>query len=875
MNLFRRLRALFRKEELDQELSDELAFHLEKQIEQNIAAGMSAEEARYATLRGFGGVEQVKEECRDTWGVRLIDTLLQDVRFGLRMLGKNPGFTAVAVLTLALGIGVNTTIFSVVDGVLLRPFPVKDPHQLVWVYAMRQGRFVLLSYPDYLDLCQQDTAFSGIIALSRRAALLNMAGETEFVKADFVSENYFSVLGIDAALGRTFVAGEDWESHKEPPVVIGHGLWLRRFGADAGIVGRTVVVNGRHSVVLGVAPQWFGGLQPAMATEVWLPLNAWLSHGDLQSRERREPFEFVGRMRPGAGVEKARAELDTIARRLSDAFPATDEGLTFQVSTEADRLNEALPRVFLLLGGAGLVLLICCANVSAMILARAEARRREVALRLALGCGRARLLRQLLTESLALAVVGGGLGVVLTSFLIRLQPALMPPGPFVMRFDFRVDAPVLAFALGVSMLAALIAGLAPVLKAWKTDVVSALKGKEGRTERGRWWLGGRNLLVVGQVALSLTLSITAALFLKSLVFSERINPGFDASKKLLIVNVAPSTGPQASNEEFYLPIIQRIRSLPGVRGASYASRMLLSGSGGGVTCEVSIPGVEPPAGQKAFVVRFNSVGRDYFRTVGASVFRGCAFDAREESPEQRGVVINEMMAHRFWHDSDPIGRHLVVEGGDYQIVGIVQDGRINDIHEPLEPYIYFSFAQRPLGEGVIIVETVGTPLQLVGAVKQEIRAVDKGVTFLSVQTLKELMGYALWGDRMSFLFVGALGCLGIFLTTVGLYGVVAFLVGRRTHEIGIRMALGARRSDVLGLVLRQGIKLTLIGVFIGLVGSFALTRLLQNILYGVKPTDPVTFASVSLLIIAVALLASYIPARRATKVDPMVALRYE
>jgi putative ABC transport system permease protein len=803
-----------------------------------------------------------------------MSTLIQDLKFGFRMLAKNPGFTAVAVLTLALGIGANTTIFSVLDDVFLRSLPAKEPHRLVWMYAMSQDKYVLASYPDYLDLCRQDAAFSGIIALSRHVALLNMAGETEFIKADLVSENYFSVLGISAAVGRTFVAGEDWESHKDPPVVIGHGLWLRRFGADPSIVGRTVVFNGRHAVVLGVAPQWFGGLERAMATEVWLPLNAWSSPGDLQNRKIRD-FELLGRLRPGVSLEKVRPELDTIARRLSDAFPATDKGLTFLVSAEADRLREGLPRSFLLLGGVGLVLVICCANVSAMMLARAEARRREIAVRLALGAGRGRLLRQLLTESLVLALLGGGLGAVLTSWLLRLQPALGPPGPFVFRFDFRVDARVLVFTLAVTMLAALIAGLAPALKASKTDLLSTLKAEEGRTDQGRWWLGGRNLLVAGQMALSLTLLIVAGLFLKSLVFSERINPGFDASKKLLIVNVSPSARPGAISREFYLPVVERIRSLPGVRKASYASRMLLSGSGGGVSCEVSIPGVEPPSGQKAFVVRFNSVGRDYFQTVGARILRGRAFDAREESPEQRGVLINEVMARRFWPGTDPIGRHLMVEGSDYQIIGFVQDGRINDIHEPLEPYIYFSFAQRPSGEGAIIVETAGAPQQLVGAVKHEIRAVDKDATFLFVQTMKELMGYALWGDRMSFLFVGALGCLGIFLTTVGLYGVVAYLVGRRTHEIGIRMALGARRQDVFALVLRQGLRIALIGIPLGLAAAAAVARLISSNLYGVKPTDLTVFLGSSVLVLAVAMLASYLPARRATKVDPIVALRYE
>jgi putative ABC transport system permease protein len=790
------------------------------------------------------------------------------------MLAKNLGFTLVVVLTLGLGIGVNTTIFSVVDGYFLRSLPAKQPRQLVWIYAMRQGKFVAASYPDYLDLCRQGTAFSGIIGILRQVAILNMAGETEIVKADLVSENYFSILGINAALGRTFVDGEDWESYKDPPVVIGHGLWLRRFGADPGIVGKAVVLNRRHAVVLGVAPQWFGGLQQGMATEVWLPLNAWWSPGELQNRGDRG-FELLGRLRPGMSVEKVRPELDTIARRLSDAFPDTDKGLTFQVSAEADRLRESLLPAFLALGGVGLVLVICCANVSAMMLARAEARRREIALRLALGSARGRLLRQLLTESVLLALAGGALGLFLTSWLLRLQPALMPSGPYVFRYDFRVDAPVLIFSLAATMLAALVAGLAPALKASRTDLVSTLKGEEGRTEQGRWWLGGRNLLVAGQVALSLTLLITSGLFLKSLVFSERIYPGFDTSKNLLFLNVRPSTWSGAINREFYLPVVERTRSLPGVRKASYGFRMLLAGTGGGMSCEVSIPGVEPPAGGKAFVVRFNSVGRDYFQTVGARIIRGRAFDAREESPEQRGVLINEMMARRFWPDADPIGRHLVVDGRDYQIIGVAQDGRIEDIHEPLEPYIYFSFAQRPTGEGTIIVETAGAPQQLVGAVKQEIRAVDKGAIVFSVQTMKELMGYALWGDRMIFLFVGALGCLGIFLTTVGLYGVVAYLVGRRTHEVGIRMALGARRQDVLALVLRQGLRIALIGIPIGLAAAAAVARLISSMLYGVSSVDLTVFVGSPVLVLAVAILACYIPARRAAKVDPMVALRYE
>jgi putative ABC transport system permease protein len=864
----------FRRGLTEKHLDAELRFHLDQQIADYVAAGMTPEEASRRARLEFGGLDQAKEECRDVGASHFFEILIQDLRYGLRLLARSPGFAVVALLTLALGIGLNTSIFSVVDGLFLRSLPAENPDQLVWMYGMRQGQIVSASYPDYLDLCRQDVVFSGIIAVSRRVALLNTGGEIEIIRADVVSENYFSMLGINAALGRTFVAGEDWSGHKAPPVVIGHGLWLRRFGGDPSVVGRTAVFNGVHAVILGVAPQWFGGLDRGNAADVWLPANAWPGYDDLKSRGDRA-FDLLGRLRPGVSVEKVRAELDTIARRLSDAFPATDKGLTFLVEAEAERLQRSIAPVVLLLGGVGLVLLICCGNISGMMLARAEARQREIAVRLALGAGRGRLLRQLLTESMMLALLGAGLGLLLTAALLRLQPALLPPGPFVTPYDFRVDARALAYTLAVSLLAALISGLAPAFQASRTDLVSTLRAGQGRTERGRLWLGGRNLLVAGEVALSLTLLIVAGLFLESLIFSEEINPGFDTHKKMLIVSLNPSVGRAASNREFFLPAIEKIRSLPGVKGATYAFRMLLSGSGGGVSCEVSIPGVEPPSVQKGFIIKFNSVGRDYFQTVGARILRGRAFDAQEESPTHRSVLINESMARRFWPDTDPVGRHLVVEGNDYEIIGLVQDGTINDIHEPLEPYIYFPFAQKPMGEASIIVETAGDPRQLVGPIKQDIRSVGKSVTFYSTETLKELMAGELWSDRMFFLFVGGLACLGIFLAGVGLYGVVAYLVGRRRHEIGIRMALGARRQDVLRLVLQQGLRPALVGIPVGLGAALVIGRLLSAKLYGVRPVSPAAFLGSCLLVLVITLLASYIPARRATKVDPMVALRYE
>jgi len=583
---------------------------------------------------------------------------------------------------------------------------------------------------------------------------------------------------------------------------------------------------------------------------------------------------MLGRLRPGASILKVRAELDTIARRLSDTFPATDSGITFVALAEADRLNsrEVLAPTLLGLGGVGLVLLICCSNVSGMMLARAEARRRQTAVRMALGARRGHLLRQLLTESLVLALPGAGLGLLLTFWILRLPLALMPAiVPLVVRFDFRVDIRVLAYTLVISLLATVISGLAPALHASRTDLLSILRAEEGTTVHARSWLSARNLLVAGQVALSLTLLIVAGLFMKRLILSQRINPGFDTSKKLLILTLGPSIRPR----EFFEPALGRIRSLPGVKNASYAMRMLLGEFGGGASCTVSIPGVEPPPGQKGFDIKFNSVGRDYFQTVGTRLLRGRAFDSREEGLTNRSVLISEAMARRFWPNSDPIGRSVVVEGSEYRIIGLVEDGRIADIHEALEPYVYFPFAQKPTGDVALIIETAGDPTQFVAVVKHEVRAVDKNVAFLSAHTMKELMAWALWFDRIFFFFTGALGCLGILLSAVGLYGVVAYLAGRRTHEIGIRMALGARRRDVLALVLDQGLRPALIGMLAGIAAAVAVARLISSMLFGVTPTDPAVFLGGSVLVLAVALLASYFPARRAMRVDPLVALRYE
>ena len=800
-------------------------------------------------------------------------TLIQDFRFAIRMLGKNPGFTAVAVLSLALGIGSNTTFFSIVDGYFLRPLPVKDARQLV---SIRPQPYRVSSYPDYQDICRQTATFKGVVAISRHAASLLTNDTVEEVRADYVSGNYFSVLDISPVLGHTF---EVEGSRMDPTAVISYGLWQRRFGGAPDAVGKVLRFNGRNVTIAGVAPQWFQGMQKGDTTDVWFPADRWAWRKALAQRDFRD-YDLMGRLRPGTNLAQARAEFATIGRRLSASFPATDKGMSFELTSDAEQFPEALRLSVKLMAAVGLVLVICCANVAGMALAKGEARRRELAVRQALGAGRGRLLRQLLTENLVLAVIGGGLGLILTTWLVSLQPALMPPGPFPMRYDIRVDSQVFAFTIFASLMAAVISGLFPALHGSKADLISMLKGGEENASRARRSLLGRNVLVVGQIALSVVLLVVAGLLVKSLMLAAKTNPGFDSRKNLLTVNLGLSVGREQCVRSFYAPVVERIKALPGVKQASYAMRIPLSDAGSGVEAKVTIPGVEFPPGQDFLMLHYNSVGLNYFRTAGARILRGRDFTQEDEASQRRTILINETMARRFWPNKDPLGQVVKVQGGDFakgdfEIVGVVEDGKNVHIHEAPEPYGYVLYAQVPYGEGTLLVETAGDPRAVVDSVKREVRAVDKGAIFFFIITLKQLMHSALWEDRMPALLLGILALLGMFLATVGLYGVTAFVVNRRTHEIGIRMALGAQRNEVLEFILAGSAKLTGAGILIGLTAALATSRVMSSFLYGVRPRDPVVFTLCSLAALIVALLAAYIPARRATKVDPMVALRYE
>ena len=703
---------------------------------------------------------------------------------------------------------------------------------------------------------------------------LDRNGEVETIRVDWVSENYFSVLGLQPALGQTFVPAEKWNASDDPPVVISYGMWQRRFGSDPAIVGKRIVLGRRNAVIRGVAPQLFGGLQKGFViTEIWLPINAWvgISATDSQWIDSKDYDVLLGRLRPGVGIREARAELDTITRRMALTYPANNDGISYSAFLKENDLLSSLKLGAVCLSGPFLILIICCANVSGIVLAQAEGRRGEIAMRLALGSGRRRIIRQLLIENLPVVLLGAGLGLVFTIWFIGLQSALLPPLPFDLHVDLRVDLRVLLFSLVVSICASLFAGLIPALQILREEAATSLKYKMGRT-------AGRGLLakvfVTGQVALSLTLLVGTGLFLKSMLASEQIDPGFDSRKKLLILNVTPSNW-QGDNETFFQPAIERIRSLPGVKGATYAGHMLLSGRGDGASVDVFIPGVKPPDGQKGFIVKFNAVGRDYFQTMGTRIIRGRAFDRSDEFPNQRTAIINETMAKRFWPKADPIGMFVKVEGKDHQIVGLAQDNRDGDIHQAPVSFIYLPRAQVRRGDSVVIVDTKDDPLAIAGAVIDKIRSVDKMASVDKPETLKGIMSVTLYQDRMFALFSGALGAFGIILAAIGLYAVVAYLGRCRTHEIGIRMSLGAQYRDISRLVLGSGFRLCFIGIAVGVVISFFAMRLLADLFYGVAATDLWIFSAGSLLVLAVSLLASYIPARRAARIDPIAALRYE
>jgi predicted permease len=819
-------------------------------------------------------------------------TLWQDIRFGARMLFKSRAFTVVAILSLALGIGANTTIFTMVNAVLLQPLPVAEQSELMSVYGTdeknrgNQLDYAPISYLNYVDYRDQNDVFSGLLIFGGATMSLSGTGEPEQVNGLIVSGNYFDVLGVKAKQGRTFLPEEDSTPGTHPVIVVSHSLWQRRFGGDPSLVGKTVTLNSQGFTVVGIAPESFRGTFAIGGADFWVPM---AMHDQVLTgifrkwfTERRALlFNIIGRLKPGVSMAQAQATMQTIGKRLEQEYPKANEQRNVQlVPLSQSAINPNQRELFVRASGVlttvvGLVLLIACANVANLMLARASARRKEIAIRAALGAGRMRIIRQLLTESLLLSVLGGALGLFLAYWSLDLLWAFRPPFFNQDALSLKLDGRVLGFTMLLSVLTGIIFGLAPALQSTRTDLVTELKERSNPLNQGRRRFNLRNLLVVSQVALSLIALIGAGLFVRSLRNAQQLSPGFETEKMLVM---SFDLGAQGYNEtrgrEFQRQVQARAETIPGVHSAALASSAPLNV---GFMRSVFIEGQEPAPGGRGILTLVNSVSTKYFETMGMPVLKGRDFGDTDQENSVKVVIVNEAMARRFWPNDEAVGKRFKFFGDEFltEVVGVVRNSDSVNLGEDPRPLAYLPLSQSYSPSATLQVRTDADPRALLSTVRREIQSLDPNLPLVAVSPISEVLDQVLWAPRMGAALLAIFGLLALMLAAVGIYGVLGYSVTQRTHEIGLRMALGAQRSDVLKMVVGQGMILTLIGVASGLAASFLLARFMASLLYGVAATDPVTFIGVSLVLLAVALMAAFIPARRATKVDPMIALRHE
>jgi macrolide transport system ATP-binding/permease protein len=814
-----------------------------------------------------------------------MNTLLQDVRYAIRVLRQSPGFIAVAVLSLGLGIGANTAIFSLIDAALFRPLPVDAPDRLVSIFTTdkKNPGNLPMSHLNYLDYRDNNQVFSGVAAFTFGQMNLTTGSETEQAVVQVVSGNYFSVLGLRAQIGRTFLPEEDQTPNSHPVVVMGHGLWERRFGRDPAVVGKTVSLNRRSFTVVGVAPKGFTGTFIFGPADFWVPM---MMHGVAQPgfdwyNERRGLFLFVfGRLKPNVTIERARAEMSVQARRLEQAYQNDNDGRgTSLLPLLETRVNpNGRRRVFTLAGllmtVVGIVLLIACANLAGILLARAAGRRKEIAIRLALGATRVRVTRLLLTESLVISIASGAIGLLLSYWTLTALLSANLPLPFPVALNPGIDARVLGFAFILSILTGLLFGLAPAIQASRPDVVTVLKNElvaAGGRLRG---LTLRKALVVFQVALSLAALIAAGLFLRSLRQAQAVDPGFEINKVLVMTfNLGREGYTPERGRLFYEQVAERMAGLPGARSASIAQDMPFAG---GMARSVFLEG-QQGASRNGTLVQLNIVDPHYFEALGIPLLRGRAFTSADRPGTPQVVVVNQTMADQFWKGQDPIGKRFKFFGDEQytEVIGVVKDSKYNALVEDPQPFLYRPLAQNYTPDATLHVRTAADAAALVATVRNAVHEIDPRLTVFDVRTLKGQVDRSLAPQRLNVWLLTTFGVVASLLAAIGIYGVASYSVSQRTREIGIRMALGAARHDVLRLVLRQGLALIVIGVAVGLGGALIVTRLLSSLLFGVRATDLTTFVTTALMLTAVAVLATYIPARRATRVDPLMALRYE
>lgn len=815
--------------------------------------------------------------------ISIIEALAGDLRYGLRMLAKSPGFTAVAVISLALGIGANTFIFSLVNTAMLRPLPVENPEQLVSLTNAAEGRmFPTFSYPNYKDYRDRNDVFEGLIAYRFAPLSLSHDGINERLWGYVVSGNYFEVLGVKAALGRVISPDDDRLPGAHPVTVISHQCWQQRFGSDPGVVGKSLIANGRAYTVIGVAQKGFFGTEVIAAPELWFPMamqaqievgNEWLDERDVEN------VFMQGRLKPGVNIAQAQARLNSIALQLEREYPDASEGERVAVSPPGIMggmmRGQVLGFTGLLMGVVAFVLLLACTNLANLLLARASERRKEIAVRLALGASRLRLVWQLMSESMLLAVVSGGFGLLLAHWLISLAPSFKPPVDVPLFIDLHIDHRVLIFTLLTSLVTGALFGLLPAFQSTKVDLLTALKNETSLEGFRRSWL--KSSLIVLQVALSLVLLVGGGLMLRALQRAQTINLGFDPNNAVEVSFDLRLQGyDNARGREFQKRLLERVRVLPGVQHAGIVdlAPVDLHFSRGSVFIE----GQTPERSASAPRAMTSRISPGYLQAMSTRLLQGRDFTEQDDGKAPRAALINETFARRFWPGQDPIGRRFSQGGPEspmMEVVGVVQDGKYAWLNEAPQPFFARPLSQAYSGSNTLIVRSDGEPQKMIAAIRGEIQQLDPHLPLASAKRLVERMAMPLLPARVAASLLGSFGVLALALAAIGIYGVMSYAVTRRTHEIGVRVALGAQASDVLKLTIGQGMRLVLIGVVIGLSAALALAQLMKSVLLGMSATDPLTYIAVAALLMAVALLACYFPARRATKIDPMVALRYE
>lgn len=871
-----RVRGLFSRRREDEDFDAELTSHFEMLAEEYIRRGMNPNEARYAARRRLGGPMQIAETNRELRGLPFLETFLQDLRFGLRMLRKSPGFTAVAVLTLALGIGANTAIFSVINTVLLRPLPYKDAAQLVDIRASnpQEGFVGRAAAADILEIKGQARSFAQIALYQPWGLAMRNQGKAELIPVTSIEPDLFDVLGVAPAIGRPFTADEATPGRGHV-VILSHALWQQRFGSDPHVVGKSVILGDDSYMVVGVMPAGFSfpiGAPPG----VWAPLT--IGEHELKSHGWRDKA-VLARLKPGVSRAQAQAELDVLAGRLAQTYAKEDTGWGFVLMPMYDRLFGPIrPTLLVLFGAVGFVLLIACTNVANLLLARNTTRQREMAIRLAIGAGRARIVLQLLTESLVLAGLGGSLGLLLAYGSVQAIRALAPGN--VPRLDsIGVDLWVLGFTLALSAAAGIVFGLAPALAASKPDLNDALKegGASWKSLAGFWGSHRpHHSLAVIEIALALVLLCGSGLLIKSFARLTGENLGFDPHNVLVLdLAVSSRSYPSAESQiQYFHQVLDRVGAIGGVEHAALTN----SGFGSNVTDEFSVEG-QPPAAENGPEAEFHIVSADYLATLRIPLLAGRFFSAADNRNGSKVVVISESLAKQYLKGKNPIGKNLRFDWGGTgpwrEIVGVIGDARDFQLNEPPRPAIYVPATQLAQGSLTLLVRVRALTPDLMAAVRGQAQSVDKDVPVFAVETFEGTISKTVAEPRFRTLILGSFAGLALLLATVGTYGLMSYVLTQRTREIGIRMALGASPGKVLRMMLRQGLGLALAGVALGLAAAIGLTRLLASLLYGVKATDPPTFATVTVILLFAALAASYVPARRATKVDPMVALRYE